>query len=245
MRDFLYDDFIYLEQNHWWFIGRRKIILGLIKHYNKQASCLILDAGCGMGYTALALSRYGKVSAFDPSEAAVKFARQRGVESVKQGSINAIPYPTEAFDVVTTLDVLEHVEDDQSAIFELHRVLIKEGILVITVPAFKFLWSPHDEVNLHKRRYTSQELREKVESTGLKILKLSYFNSILFPAVLFMRVFRKAFPAKSEEGRSDFAIFNQGFINIMLQKILSAEAKWLTHLDFPFGVSLLCVAKKL
>jgi ubiquinone/menaquinone biosynthesis C-methylase UbiE len=245
MRDFLYDDFFHLEQNHWWFIGRRKIILSLIDHHNKQVPCRILDAGCGTGYTALALSRYGKVSALDPSEAALDYVKQRGIESVKQGSMTAIPYPSETFDIVTALDVLEHIEDDRSSIAELCRVLRPAGILVITVPAFNFLWSPHDDINLHKRRYTAAEIRNKIESSGLKIHKLSYFNFFLFPAILLVRFFRKAFPAPNEEAKSDFSIFNQGFINTMLQKILSAESKLLIYFNFPCGLSLVCVAKKL
>jgi ubiquinone/menaquinone biosynthesis C-methylase UbiE len=244
MKEFLYDDFFQLEKNHWWFIGRRKIVFRLIERY-KPTPSIILDAGCGTGYTAMQLRQYGKVLAFDSSPAAVEYTKQRGFDSVKQGSMTAIPYPSEMFDIVTALDVLEHVEDDRSSIVELCRVLRPGGILVITGPAFKFLWSPHDDINLHKRRYTAGEIKEKVESAGLRILKLSYFNSFLFPAIFLARLFRKVFPAANEEAKSDFTVFNRGFINTALEKILSVESHLLSHVSFPVGVSLVCVARKI
>lgn len=241
MKEFLYDEFFQLEQTHWWFRGRRSILFRLIERYKPKPD-LILDAGCGTGYMATELSRFGQIRAFDFSEAAVRYTRRRGLDFVKQGSLTAIPYPSETFGLVTALDVIEHIEDDRSALMELRRVLKADGTLVITVPAFNLLWSPHDDVNLHKRRYTARELREKVEGAGLRVQRLSYYNFFLFPPILLMRLFRKAFPAAHEEEKSDFSVAHGGFINTALQMVLSAESRLIRFVDFPFGVSLVCIA---
>lgn len=243
METFLYDDFYHnLEERHWWFVGRRRIVSALIDRYAARPR-RILDAGCGTGYTASQLAARGEVHAFDSAPEAVKYAGARGI-SARQGELTAIPYDDGLFDLVTALDVLEHVDDDRVALGELRRVLRPGGILVLTVPAYRFLWSPHDEVNRHKRRYTAKELREKAEACGFEVLKLSYYNALLFPAIFALRVLRSLFPARREEDRSDFSIAREGIVNSILTAILSAEARILPRLNFPFGVSLVGVARR-
>src|SRR5262245_484724 len=157
MKAFLYEDFFHhLEERHWWFVGRRKIVFDLIQRYALQPA-RILDAGCGTGYTGRELRRFGEIYAFDVAPEAVTHAAARGL-TVKQGELTAIPYADGDFDLVTALDVLEHVENDRLALAELWRVMKTGGTLLFTVPAYHFLWSPHDEVNNHKRRYTAKEI---------------------------------------------------------------------------------------
>lgn len=243
MRPFLYDDFFHsLEENHWWFVGRRRIVFDLIQRYVPRLA-RILDAGCGTGYTAREFARFGEVFAFDAAPEAVAYAAARGL-AVRQGEITAIPYTNEYFDLVTALDVLEHIEDDRQALSELSRVLKPGGILLLTVPACPFLWSPHDEVNHHKRRYTAREFRVKVQEAGFYILKLSHYNTCLFAPILLARLFRRLFPARQEEKRSDFSLVQRGVLNTLLTRVFSAEAHLLRYVDLPFGVSLVGVVKK-
>jgi SAM-dependent methyltransferase len=237
------DFFHHLEENHWWFVGRRRIVFELIQYYIPRPA-RVLDAGCGTGYTARELARFGEVSAFDTAPQAVAYAAARRL-AVKQGEVTAIPYADGEFDLVTALDVLEHVEDDRQALAELLRVLKPGGILILTVPAYQFLWSPHDEVNHHKRRYTAGELRRKTQEAGFHVLKLSYYNTALFIPIALARLFRRLFPAGREEDRSDFSLVNRGMVNTLLTRVLSAEAYPLRYIGLPFGVSLVGVAKKL
>jgi SAM-dependent methyltransferase len=243
MKTFLYRDFHYLEERHWWFVGRQKIIFTLIQRYAPQPA-RILDAGCGAGYTTSALRRFGEVFAFDSAPEAVAYAMERELQ-VKQGEMTAIPYADEDFEVVTALDVLEHAENDKLALTELWRVMKTGGALFFTVPAYRFLWSPHDDVNQHKRRYTAKEVRAKMAETGFSLLKLSYYNTLLFPPIAATRAFRRLFPAAEVENRSDFSLPYHGGINTILTSLFTLEARLLRSMNFPFGVSLVGVAKKL
>lgn len=244
MQRFLYDTFFHsLEEHHWWFVGRWRIVRDLTERYVPRPA-RILDAGCGTGYTTKELVRFGEVVAFDAVSAAVAYATARGL-TVKQGTLTAIPYADQDFDLVTALDVLEHVEDDKQALSELSRVLKPGGILLLTVPAYRFLWSPHDEMNHHKRRYTAGEVRTKVQEAGFRILKLSYYNTVLFAPIVLARLFRRLFPSKQEEQRSDFSLRLPGMLNTLLARVLVAEMHVLRYADLPFGVSVVGVAQKL
>ena len=238
---FLYHDFFHgLEEDHWWFVGRRRIVLDLIGRYVRPP-VRILDAGCGTGYQAREMARFGEVCAFDSAVQAVRYAAARGV-AARQGELEAIPYADGDFDLVTALDVLEHADDDRRALSEIARVLRPKGLLVLTVPAFRFLWSAHDEVNHHKRRYTARGLRRKVTEAGFAVLRLTYYNTALFAPIALVRL---AGRLRSPAGRSDFSVGSRALVNGFLKRVLFAEAWWLRHADFPFGVSLVAVLTKL
>ena len=185
----LYRQYFEIEDRHWWFVGRKAIVLGLLDSYLPEGSQrVVLDAGCGTGGLLKDLQRYGKVVAADFSEEAVKFCKLRGY-SICQCSVLKTPFRADSFDFIVGLDVLEHLEEDLVALQELYRICKTGGYLCVTVPAFQFLWSAHDELNHHKRRYTKLQLKAQLRSARFQVLRCSYFNSFLFPFILLGRVF--------------------------------------------------------
>ena len=232
-----------LEDRHWWFVARRKIIVRVLSQYLSGPTD-ILDAGCGTGRMLMELSRFGEVNGFDESPEGVAYARGRGLARVEQASVTAIPFPDASFGVVTCLDVLEHTADDLAAVRELGRILRPEGIVLVTVPAFRFLWSSHDVALSHLRRYRAGEVRRLVETAGLEILKLSYFNTILFPGVVLTRFWRALFATLKSLPQSDPLRMPSPLVNAIFLRLFQSEAALLPVTDLPFGVSILCVGRK-
>ena len=231
-----------LEESHWWFVGRRSIVLSALERgleYKKGLN--ILDAGCGGGATLASLNRYGCAQGMELSEEAVDYARQRG-RKVARGSIERAPFASEGFDLALALDVIEHVPDDLAALGELYRVLRPGGSVLVTVPAFETLWSAHDVANGHYRRYTLAGLRERVEMSGFEVVNATYFNALLFPPILAVRRV-KSLLRSSEKGESDIAELPRP-LNGLLAGIFSSEARLVGRLRLPFGVSALCLARK-
>ena len=242
----MYQDFYDLEEKHWWFLGRRKIVLSMLNKYLPNGSQLrILDVGCGTGATLRKLEEYGQATGVDISEEAVKFCKLRGCRNVYRINNQGLFFEDEMFDVVVALDVIEHITDDCAALSEYYRVAKENGILVLTVPAYNFLWGAHDEINHHKRRYIANELKNKVEKAGFDVKKLTYFNTFLFPFVLLTRMGQRV--TKMINGRyksrSDLKLYHSG-INDLLKTIFFLENRLLKEYSFLYGVSLLCVAKK-
>ncbi|TET73914.1 MAG: class I SAM-dependent methyltransferase [Candidatus Aminicenantes bacterium] len=242
----MYQDFYNLEEKHWWFLGRRNIIFSVLDKYLPNGSQLrILDVGCGTGATLRKLEKYGHTTGVDISGEAVKFCKLRGCRNVYKINRQSLFFEDKMFDVVTALDVIEHISDDCAALSEYYRVTKEDGILVLTVPAYSFLWGAHDEINHHKRRYVANELKNKVEKTGFAVEKLTYFNTFLFPFVLLARMVQRV--TKMVNGgykpRSDLKL-HRSHINGVLKTIFVLEEPLLRKYDFLYGVSLLCVAKK-
>jgi len=242
----LYEDFYNLEEKHWWFLGRRKIVFSLLEQYLPDRGQLrILDVGCGTGSNLRELEKRGEATGVDVSEEAVKFCKLRGCSSVYKVDSQNLFFKDEMFDVVVALDVIEHIGDDCAALSEYHRVTKGNGILVLTVPAYDFLWGAHDEINHHKRRYVASELMDKVEKTGFAVERLTYFNTFLFPFVLLARIGQRV--TKMANGdhkpRSDVRLHHSA-INSFLKTVFILEEPLLRKYDFLCGVSLLCVAKK-
>lgn len=163
-----------LEKSHWFFAGRRNIISLLIEGYVQQDGLSILDVGCGTGATMSLLRGYGNVIGIDVSREAIKFCRQRSHTALCQADACCIPFPESSFDFLTALDLIEHLEDDLVGLREFSRVLKENGCLLLSVPAFMFLWSDVDVFSRHYRRYTTNDLKRKMEEAGFVILKLSY-----------------------------------------------------------------------
>ena len=231
------------EENYWWFKGRRKIIFDLI---DRLCFCgsnpKVLDVGCGTGINMKYLQRYRQVLGVDVSMKALKFCKSRGINDLLQAQIENLPFQEDRFDLICALDILEHVEDDLKALCQLRRVCKKGGRLLITIPAFNFLWSGEDNVSEHKRRYTRHEIVAKAEAAGLKIEKATYFNAFLFPLVLLMimikRVFIPSSMNKSNVGKLP------SIINAVLEPVFSSEAKIIRKFSLPFGTSVLILAQK-
>jgi SAM-dependent methyltransferase len=155
---------------------------------------------------------------------------------------SVLPFANESFDLVTALDVLEHIDDDLSALKELRRTMKTDGTLFVTVPAYGFLWSEHDEALHHRRRYAASELRNKLTRCGFRVQRISYYISTLFFPILVARFLQSIFKKSVEPSTSHILLPN--WLNSLLIWILDVERGILNWMNFPFGVSLLCIARK-
>lgn len=243
MRVELYQQMREIEDRHWWFRGRRQIVSAMLECMKLPAAARILDLGCGTGGNLRMLSGYGDVTGIEMDQAALEFARDRNAARVEAGSLpDEIPLESGGFDCITMLDVLEHVEQDEAGLATVRRLLAPSGQLLLTVPAFRFLWGPHDEEHHHHRRYRAGELRSKLESAGFEISRLSYFNTWLFPPIALLRLVRKWFPAGETGMESGLP---PAWLNRILQSLFASERYVLVRARLPFGVSLLAVARKI
>ncbi len=241
MKQELYKELYEMEEKHWWFIGRRKIIFSLIKRFIPDDLGKILDIGCGTGLNSDLLRRAGKeVVGLEISEDAIRYAGMRAPWlRIIKGSFPEVNL-SEKFDLVSLFDVLEHIDDDSRALSSIKGILSKNGFAIITVPAFHYLWSRHDELAHHKRRYTLPELDKKINDAGFETVKISYFNFILSPIIFSVRFFRNLFGLFPSA--TDFFLPPR-WINAVLSSIFGSERFWLGIGDFPFGVSIIAIIK--
>jgi ubiquinone/menaquinone biosynthesis C-methylase UbiE len=203
----------------------------------------LLDVGCGTGTMLMHLRRYGRTYGVDMDHEAVGYCRERGLDTVVQASAGNLPFADGTFDLVTMLDVLEHIVDEGGALTEVRRVVRPGGLLMVAVPAYRFLWGAQDEVSQHQRRYTARHLKEQINAAGLEIRRLTHFNSFLFPPIAAIRLVRRAVPhARSHE--SDFNFPAPGPLNAVLASIFGFESAIVPRANLPFGVSILCLAEK-
>jgi SAM-dependent methyltransferase len=244
MDEAFYPAYFELEGRHWWFLGRRKLFLRLLERQFPvdRRPIEILDFGCGTGAFLEHLERFGTVRAVDADPSAVAFCHTRGraeVQLVPPG--DRLPFPDDSFDLVTTLDVIEHIDDDVGALAELRRVLRPGGRLLVAVPAFMFLWGKQDEVSHHRRRYTARTLRRALADAGFEVDRTSYFNTVLFIPIAAVRLGRRLV-RRPGSAQSDFDL-GPAALNRALGAVFGAEAGLVARRDLPFGVSLLAVAR--
>jgi SAM-dependent methyltransferase len=235
-----YERMFRFETDYWWFVGRRRLVMRLLRAYLSGGEGWILDAGCGTGATLCELQAFGRVVGLDIEMLALRYARQRGEFSLLQARLEALPFRTESFRAITALDVLEHLPDDRPALRELWRVLQPGGILIITVPAYRFLWSKHDVALHHYRRYKARELRQRLQEAGFEVRKLSYAVSLLFMPILMVRWWdrwRRTPPAATLFPLP--SALNRGLIRLQ-----EWESRLIERVNLPFGVSLVAVASK-
>jgi SAM-dependent methyltransferase len=232
-----------VDEHHWWYRGRRRVIAAELARLALPASPRVLDAGCGSGRTMQDLARYGEVSGIELNEDAAALARSRDVGDVEIGRLEALPWPDETFDLITCLDVIEHTPDDRVALAELRRVCHPGGWLLVTVPAYPALWSAHDEANHHYRRYTRPALRAAAASAGWTVTRISSFNSLLLAPAAAVRLAQRRFRT-GERSSNDLAIGPE-WLNEMLERPLALEAGWLARgRTLPFGLSLMAVLRR-
>lgn len=239
-----YEEYARVQRDHWWFSGRRRIVEALLEHAVSPSPGRpreILDVGCGTGANLAALSRFGRVEGVESEPAAVELARQDGRWVVTLGSGAELPYDDGSFDVVTLLDVIEHVPDDRSLLGEARRVLRPGGTLLVTVPAYEWMWGNQDEISHHYRRYTRSRLGDSLAGAGLAPERLSYFNTVLFAPIAAVRLLRRLRPGGPED-RSDFELNRPGAMNAVLARAFALEAPLVARFDLPFGVSVAALA---
>ena len=228
------------EERHWWYRGRRKVLNRVIKDLGLPQHARILDAGCGSGRNMVELSRYGTVSAIEVSPASVALARERCAGEVVEGSVLEMPFADASFDLAASLDVIEHLEDDVGALRELRRVVAPGGALLATVPAYQWLWSGHDEINHHYRRYTRRSLARAGTSAGWHEVRTTYFNSLLLPIAILLRVLER-FSRRPTESSLDLWVPPEP-LNWMLERPMLLEAGLIGRGGrIPAGLSLLTV----
>lgn len=232
-----------VEEKHWWFVGRRRIISAFVRQIIKdlkRSQPRILDIGCGTGANLELLSTFGEAAGVDVSEEALAFCRDRGLQNVRQGRAEQLPFHDNSFDLVTGLDVVEHLDDDLVGLKEMYRVLRPEGRALVFVPAFMFLWGVQDDVSHHRRRYTLPELKARLQHAGFEIERATYANVTFFLPILLGRLIMRVtgFCPASENN------LTIGFLNGVLGEIFGSETWVLRHLNIPFGVSAICVARR-
>jgi SAM-dependent methyltransferase len=228
------------EDRHWWYRGRRTVLDRVIAALELPADARILDAGCGSGRNMLELAPRGRVTGVELSETSVRLARERAVGDVVEGSVLEMPFPADSFDFAVSLDVIEHLEDDLGALRELRRTVAPGGALLITVPAYQWLWSRHDEINHHHRRYTRRTLQRVAEEAGWKQVRTTYFNSLLLPVAIVLRLLERL-NTKTTESSLDLLV-PPAPLNWLLERPLALEAAMIGHRGrIPAGLSLLAV----
>lgn len=238
----MYRIFFKIQKKHWWFVTKKRIVLDAIdRHFIKNANTKVLDIGCGSGLMLKSLEDIGRTYGMDMSDDAINFSREIFSGRVEKGFLpDQIPYEANHFDLITALDVIEHVDQDIEALKAMRSRLVTGGKAVITVPAYMFLWSKFDELNEHKRRYTLTELNTKLVEAGFTVEKISYFNTLLFPVVYVVRMLNNIL---KRDGSSDIDMPSIS-VNFILKKIFSIEKYLLKIFNLPFGVSILAVVKK-
>jgi len=236
----IYDQMRVLQQDHWWFAARRKILAGEIARLPLPNPAQILEAGCGPGGNLAMLKRFGEVVAIEPDEASRAYAAEQAGVEVRGGFLpQSAPDFGKAFDLVACFDVIEHVPDDAGAVVRLAEYLKPGGFMVTTVPANAWMWSDHDAAHHHKRRYSLPAYRKLFENAGLAVRRASHFNTLLFPPIAAVRL------AKNAAGRTggDEAMPPRP-LNAVLRTVFSLERSLLRAADLPFGVSILLIAQR-
>lgn len=237
--------FVELERTHFWFVGRRRIFFTLLDSFLAGRGPLrILDVGCGAGGMLEPLARYGEVTGVDMSAELVEFCHERGFPNVVVGDAYSLPAEDGSVDLVTLFDTIEHVPDDARALRETRRVLAPGGLVFISTPAYQFLYANNDRVAHHERRYTARRLRRTLVDAGLEPVKVTYFNTLLFPAILPAVLAKKVQERLSDPGdRTNLSHDMNPLINRALAATMGSERRLLTRTNFPFGHSLIAIAR--
>lgn len=248
------------EDRHWWYRGRRRIVCEELAQLPHGPEVRVLDAGCGSGRLLDELRDYGHVTGLDLNPDSVEIARSRGHEDVVQGPVEELPWPDETFDLVISLDMVEHTADDRVTLRELRRVTKRGGHFLMTVPAIRALWSSHDIFNNHHRRYDRRSLRMLAAETGWTVERMTYFNSLLLPPAAAVRLLNRfrhrdvvrngngSVTNESQHGQhgSDVEL-TPPWLSPVLELPMRLEARWLDHgrRTLPAGLSLLVVLRRL
>jgi len=244
-----FDKMFEVEESNWWYRGRRHLVSKWVKrHFEAHRGAAngrrlrILDVACATGMSFRFLSQYGDIRGIDISNETIRLCKTRGIDRIVQCDAMKLPFRDGSFDVVLALDALEHFPDDRAAIREIRRVARPDALILVTVPAFMFLWSPHDVAYHHFRRYTRGELGAKLRAEGLKLRRLSYYSMSVLPPVFAMRKMRGLAQGEGP-AHSDFFLKLPAPIESLLYGIMRTEIGLMDAVSLPFGVSLFCAAE--
>lgn len=235
-----------LESTYWWYVGRRFIIQNFLEKFGRQHHKRILDVGCGTGINLGLLAKFGdRVTGIDMSEDALSYCRLRGFLSINK-MVDEYQFGLEekTIDMVSMLDVLEHVEDEDRMLAEAKRVLVPGGHLLVTVPAYQFLWSEHDVALHHRRRYTRSGLEQVLKRNGLKVLRTSYCITFSFPIIVCYRILKGIFNRFWQGVPTTSHVILPGFVNKIFITFLKIESLFLRYAPLPFGTSIIVLSEK-
>ena len=228
-----------LDQRHWWYLGRRRVIETLIERLARPpADGRILEVGCGTGHNLSMLRKFAEVDAVELDESVRAIAERRlGRQVISDRLPELQGVPDKAYDLIGAFDVIEHIHDDRAALQAIARKLRPGGELVLTVPAHPWMWSAHDVVNHHKRRYSKRSLETLIRASPLRLVAIGYLNSLLFPLALAQRM------ASKISGKQDAQLgIPPEPLNKALTSIFAAERHLIGRLPLPPGLSLYAVA---
>ena len=231
-----------LDDRHWWYRGRRRIIRAELDRLPLPADASVLDAGCGSGRTLEELSPYGDVYGIELDPGAADVARARGRGEVQIGRLEELPWEDGRFDLITCLDVIEHTPDDRVTLRELRRVSRPGGFLLVTVPAYQGLWSTHDVANHHYRRYSRSRLRAAARDAGWGVVRMTSFNGLLLAPAAAVRLAERRRLREPDSDYKPELTLGPDWLNSLLEQPLRIEARWLASgRTMPAGLSLLAV----
>ncbi|PYN87202.1 MAG: SAM-dependent methyltransferase [Candidatus Rokuibacteriota bacterium] len=227
------------DRSHWWFRGRLAVIRASLRRALPARRVRLLELGCGSGNVLAALGEFGEAVGMDAHEDLTAAARAAGLD-VRVGHLpDDLGVPPGWAEVVLLLDVIEHVDDDVAALRAARAAVGEGGLLVVTVPAYQWLWSGHDEVLGHRRRYTAAGLRAAVERAGFEVLRVSYFNTLLFPLLAAVRGWKRLRGDRGHDLRRPTAPLNR-----LLEGVFAFERHLVPRLPLPFGASLLLIGRR-
>jgi SAM-dependent methyltransferase len=238
-----YEKMFRVEDTHWWFAGKRRLVRVLLDLLPAQPGRAILDVGCGTGGMSVLLKEYGRVNGVDASELAIGFSARRRIATLERAALPWLPFAPAVFDLVTAFDVLyhRHIADDEVALAEIARVLKPGGRLIITDSALGALRSAHDVALQAARRYSTAEMSAKLRRAGFSVQRMSYANFLIFPAAAAWRLLRRG--VRGDEG-SDVASMPP-WLNALMGVVYRAEAGLFRRTDLPIGTSIIALAHKL
>jgi SAM-dependent methyltransferase len=235
------------EDHHFWFRGFRFFVTPLLQQATKGvANPQLLDCGCGTGANVDLLSRYGRAFGFDLSAAGLGIGRRLGRSRLARATVAAVPFPSEAFDVVTSFDVLYSLDDpvERAAVYEMYRLVRPGGYILINVAAMEVLRGDHSVLSREVRRYSRTTLTRLVVGAGFTVVRMTYTNASLFLPMLAIRMAQRARGLSPEEHAQQEITVPARPVNAVLTAALRVESWWVRALDNPFGSSLLCLARK-
>lgn len=241
MEDVYYQHMAEIQTRHWWYEGRRRIIASIIARLPLPARPKIFEAGCGTGANLNMLKSYGTVDGMEPHDFGREYAIKISGCDIRKGFLPAdIPFQG-PYDLIGAFDVIEHVGDDRGSLKALHTITAPGGYALFTVPAWMFLWSQHDVINHHKRRYTRPVFVSLLEQAGYTVVFSSYYNFWLFPLIALVRFIKNVLGMKD---KPDMTMPPPEPANYLLSLIFSSERFILGKAPLPFGVSIIALCKK-
>lgn len=241
MQDNVYDVLAENEEQHWWAVGRRAILHNTLTSMNIPPNAEILEVGAGTGGNISMLQSFGNVTVLEGNPNGLKYLRTKNQVSILEGYLpDTTALSNKQFDLIVLFDVLEHIENDHQALVALQKHLKPGGKMLFSVPAFPMLWSHHDVVNQHFRRYTKSTLRRVFAESGLEVKRISYFNFFLFPVITVIRGIYNLFGIKGHDQEG----MPSPVVNNILTKLFASEKFLLRYINLPFGVSLFAIIDK-